>query len=180
MVESEDSIICQKFHLFFVNSVLDINQNIADARAPDSLFCNDAPGNQFKFQKITKEKLKTICFSLSKTAGIGNLNCNTIQDCVHVIGEFLLIVINQSLEEGIFPEIWTESLVIPIPKVRGAASAEEFRLINMLHVLEKVLELVVKEQSVEFLTRNVLLISEKSGYRQGHSCETALNLVLAR
>ena len=90
------------------------------------------------------------------------------------------MVINQSLERGCFMESWKESLIIPIPKVNGAANAEDFRPVNMLHVLEKVLETVVKEQLVQFLNRNELLIREQSGYRQGHSCETALNLVLAR
>ena len=90
------------------------------------------------------------------------------------------MVINQSLERRCFPKSWKESLIIPIPKVNRAANEEDFRPINMLHVLEKVLETVVKEQLVKFLNGSELLIREQSGYRQGHSCETALNLVLAR
>ena len=36
-------------------------------------------------------------------------------------------------------------MIIHIPKVNGAANAEDFRPINMLYVLGKVLETVVKE-----------------------------------
>lgn len=38
-----------------------------------------------KFQTITKEKLRTICVSLTKTVGTRNDNSNAIQDCLHVM-----------------------------------------------------------------------------------------------
>ena len=50
----------------------------------------------------------------------------------------------------------------------------------MLHTLEKILELVVKGQLMNYLNSNNLLIPEQSGYREGHSCESVLNLVLAK
>ena len=114
-------------------------------------------------------RLKEICFSLEKTAGIDNVNARIIQDCFHVIEHPLLNLINKSLETGHVPQVWKESLVIPIPKVAGTVKSEEFRPINMLHTLEKILEIVVKDQLLEYLKINNLLIPEQSGYQEGHS-----------
>lgn len=59
-------------------------------------------------------------------------------------------------------------------------NASEFRPINMLPLYEKVLELTVKEQLLNYLNVNKLLAAEQSGYRKNHSCETALNLVISK
>ena len=103
-----------------------------------------------------------------------------IQDCFYVIGHDLLDLVNESLRTGHVPKIWKESLVVPIPKVNGMDKAEEYRPINMLHTLEKILEIVVKGQVMHYVNSHNLLAPEQSGYREGHSCETALNLVLAK
>jgi hypothetical protein len=70
-------------------------------------------------------------------------------------------------------------VVIPIPKVANTKKCEEFRPINMLSNLEKILEIVVKEQLVQYLDENNILIAQQSGFRASHSCETTLNLVLS-
>ena len=70
--------------------------------------------------------------------------------------------------------------IISIQKDPGTIKAEEFRPIKILHLFEKILELVVKEQLMNHLTTHSLLILEQSGYREGHSCETALNLVFSK
>ena len=79
------------------------------------------------FHPITFAQLKDICFSLKRSAGIDNVNAKVIQDCFHVIGHDLLDLINESLQTGHVPQVWKESLVVPIPKINGTDKAEEFR-----------------------------------------------------
>lgn len=69
--------------------------------------------------------------------------------------------------------------MVPIPKIAGTRNAEEFRPINTLPVDEKILETVVKRQLVSFVEENKLLHEAQSGFRDKHSCETALNLAIA-
>jgi len=78
------------------------------------------------------------------------------------------------LEEGIFPSNWKEAIVVPVPKVRGTKKVEEFRSINRLSIYETILELIVHTHLVEFLEHNKLLEEYKSGFREKHSCKTAL------
>lgn len=66
----------------------------------------------------------------------------------------------------------------PIPKVKNTNKPEELRPINMCHIVDKILQTVVKEQLEDYIDDNHLLYDKQSAYRAEHSCETALNLVL--
>jgi len=87
-------------------------------------------------------------------------------------------IVNRLLQESIVPDKWKEAIVIPIPKIKGTIKINEFRPINKLPVYEKVLEMVVHEQLVKYLESNGLITVCQSGFRSGHSCETALQWVL--
>lgn len=43
---------------------------------------------------------------------------------------------------------------------------------------EKVIEIIAKNQLDEYLDENNIIVSQQSGYRKNHSCETALNRVI--
>lgn len=47
------------------------------------------------------------------------------------------------MQNGVFPESWKKSFVKPIQKIAGTTKAEEFRPVNMLILLEKVLEKII-------------------------------------
>lgn len=49
----------------------------------------------------------------------------------------------------------------------------------MAEMLDKILQNCVKQQLESFVARNDLLTKYQSGFRANHSCETAVNLVVA-
>lgn len=67
---------------------------------------------------------------------------------------------------------------LPIQKKINTKNGEEFRSINKLPSYEKILEIIVKEQLQHYIDENEILIKPQSGFRRGHSCETALNLLI--
>jgi Reverse transcriptase (RNA-dependent DNA polymerase) len=71
------------------------------------------------------------------------------------------------------------AIINPIPKKVNPALPEDYRPINMLPVIEKIIEIAVKNQLVAFIEENDILIHQQSGFRKAHSCETAINLLLA-
>ena len=124
--------------------------------------------------------MKNVVKNLNNSSEINNVNSKILLDCFHTVVHELLNIINYSITRGVFPTSWKESLFVPIQKVSGTVFANEFRPINKLNIFEKVLETVVKEQLVEYINSNHLFIPEQSGYRVGHYCESALNLVLVK
>lgn len=100
-------------------------------------------------------------------------------DAWPVIEETTCHIVNQSLNESI-PEDWKTTTIVPVPKVNRPKNADDYRPVNMLPTLEKLIETVVKNQLMTYIVRNDLLTKFQSAYRERHSCETALNLVLAK
>lgn len=100
-------------------------------------------------------------------------------DAWPIIGTTVCQIVNESLNETI-PDDWKLTTVVPVPKVNRPKKAEDYRPVNMLPTLEKLLETVVKNQLIKYIEDNNLLSRWQSGYRERHSCETALNLVLAK
>lgn len=155
--------IPRKFNEYFVKSVEEISNSIEEVNAPPELECQFSATNMSFFETITLEKLKSVIWSLESKSGSDNISASVLRDAFEVIGQDLLNVINQSLISGVVPDSWKESVVIPIEKVQGTMNASEFRPINMLPLYEKVLELTVKEQLLNYLNVNKLLAAEQSG-----------------
>lgn len=131
------------------------------------------------FNKIEKEQLHIIVRKLENKAGTEEgINVEVMKCVVEVAAEKICQVFNASLEIGIFPNEWKEAAVVPVPKVRGTNKVEEFRPINKLPVYEKVLEIIVQKQLMEYFEKNELFTECQSGFRMKHSCETALQWVL--
>lgn len=132
------------------------------------------------FSKIECENLKRVVQKLENKSGTEEGITVEIMKCVvEVGGDKICFILNKLLEEGIFPSKWKEAIVVPVPKVRGTIKVEEFRPINKLPIYEKILELIVRKQLVDYLESNNLFQECQSGFRSSHSCQTALQWVIS-
>lgn len=170
--------ICNKFNSYFVDSVQEINSSIENV--PDTYNDqNEHLSDQLSvFRQISLDDLRKVVYSIGNSSGVENVNLQVLKDSFEVTGKYLLNIVNKSLEIGKCPQNWKQSVVVPIPKIPGTTKAEEYRPINMLPIYEKVLEVIVKNQLLDYLKSQKILIEEQSGFRQNHSCESALNLLL--
>jgi hypothetical protein len=65
-----------------------------------------------------------------------------------------------------------------ILKIPGTKECEEF-CPNILPAFKKLLKTAVKNQFIQYLEENNILIDEQSRFQSQHSCETLLELILA-
>ena len=87
-------------------------------------------------------------------------------------------MINESMMSGIYPDVLKFTEIVPIQKVKGTTKLNEMRPVNMSHQVDKVMQCWVKEQLEKHINKNKLIDERQSAYRPGHSCESAINLVL--
>lgn len=130
------------------------------------------------FDTVTLSQLKTIVMGLKNKAGVNELNTFVLKELFDVVGYPILNLINMSLTEGVMPDSLKISTVIPIPKINCANKLEDYRGINMLPIVEKLIEIVVHSQILNYMETNNLLFERQSGFRKNHSCETAVQLVV--
>lgn len=114
----------------------------------------------------------------SKGCGITKIPVKRLKLSSEVLGDKYLEVVNNSLNWGTVPEKWKGSVVVPIEKKKNTHTAEEFRPITILPCYEKMLELIVKKQLIQFINVNQVLTPFQAGFPEKHSCKRTKQLII--
>lgn len=174
-----DEMKAEMFNSYFIDSILEIRASIhvsADWSPVDYplITCR-----MTSFSRLSLIQLGKLVSGLDNRCNSSALNNRVLKSIFEVIGHILLDLVNTSLETGQFPKELKVSTIVPIPKVPNSNEAGNFRPINTLPCVEKLLELAVYHQITEYVDRNNLLMVRQSGFRSQHSCETALQLTIS-
>ena len=109
-----------------------------------------------------------------KSTGLDNISPFFLKLSMPYIVEHLTFIYNKCITTNTFPKIWKSAKVIPIPKVKECTEFKHFRPISLLSVLSKPLEKHIHSSLYQYIEKNNLFHSLQSGFREGHSCNTAL------
>ena len=85
----------------------------------------------------------------------------------------LSIIINQTLNTGIFPDTLKVAKVRPLYKKGDDRSFSNYRPISLLPSFSKIFEKVIYQQTYSYFQTHNLLYSSQYGFRSGHSTELA-------
>ena len=187
-IEFEDQIvtsekeIANKFNTFFLLSITDIINDIEIIPDAHTMLIFQEPKNTFnKFENIEMNELnKTIKNLANKNGTEEGITTEILKISQSAIGDRFLNLINTSMKQGIFPTKWKTTTIVPIHKIKKSIKCSDFRPINILPQFEKVIECVVRKQILKFCDENNLIAAEQSGFRENHSCESQLQLVISK
>ena len=131
---------------------------------------------KFVIFNIEKEKvLKYLSnIDISKATGTDGIGPRLLKLAAPHIAEHVTFICNHSINNSVFPNKWKEAKVTPLHKGGPSEEVNNYRPISILPVLSKVLEKHVHDCLSDFLHNFKLLHKTQSGFRAGHSCETAL------
>ena len=131
----------------------------------------------FSLKTVTEKTVyKAMCsLKKKKSAGVDGISQENL-----VLGAKALVVpltriINNSIANGEFPEMWKEALVTPILKKGDPTKKENYRPVSCLSVASKVLEKIVCDQVTHYMEMHKLLPENQHGFRQKRSTMTALS-----
>ena len=114
----------------------------------------------------------------SKATGLDGLSAKFLKISTDIIAEPLTKIFNLSISTGIFPENFKKAKVIPGFKKGEKSDKSNYRPISVLSLLSKIIEKHVAQQLKSYLNMYDLLYERQSGFRSGHSCETALTAII--
>ena len=135
--------------------------------------CNtELPRITIQVEKV-KKKLKAI--NISKSAGPDGLHPRLLQECAEVIAEPLAKLYQVSIDTGVVPAPWKESVVSPIFKKGSRSLAANYRPVSLTAILCKTMEDLIREAIMDHLTRHKLLSNRQFGFVKGRS--TSLQLL---
>lgn len=175
---------CNKFLSFFMEKIENIYKSISlvPCSAVPVIFPPSFPESAFSsFNIVTNDCiLKLVMAMNTTTCTLDPVPTSVLKECLSSISPLILNIVNTSLTTGTVPKALKVAAITPVLKKPGCDKSDlsNYRPISNLPFLAKVLERVVVAQLHSHLSSNKLFEPFQSGFRKGHSTETALVRVM--
>ena len=176
---TDPAIIADEFNKYFVNIGPSLYNEIHSTRSYSD-YLIDKTSHRFKFDPVNEDHISSIINKLKPKSSTGhdNISNKLIKSAKHILIKPLVLIINQSLNRGIFPSQLKLSKVKPLFKKNDKTQFSNYRPISLLPSISKIFEYVIFNQVSSYLNNHNLLTSHQFGFRAGHSTElAALKLV---
>lgn len=149
--------------LFASNSNLDDN---GKEPLPYPLSSVAMPPIKFSTRKVRKA-LQTL--NTNKSKGPDSIPAIVLKTCAPELAPVLNKLFQLSYKHGIFPSLWKQVHVFPIPKKGDKSDPSNYRPIAISSLLSKVMETIITHQLLSYLETNQLLSDHQYGFRQARS-----------
>lgn len=182
-VLNDEYLICESFNSFFLDSLNNILHSIQKHHDNNYVLRNIQPAQNTlnTFNAVDMASLKKSIHNMpNKGSDINGITTKVLKLAFDAVGNRLLDILNVSLRYGVVPKEWKVSTIVPVEKKENTLLCQEFRPINTLPPYEKLLEILVKEQLLNYVEDNDILSIYQAGFRKQNSCETALQTVMVR
>lgn len=159
------------FNDYFLNSIKQLTDNMTVQSNLDILNIN----NMFLLPITPNEVAGYIKDISHKDAkGFDGIPCSLLSHVANFIKIPLANVINLSFNEGVFPSILKQALLVPIHKKNETELISNYRAISLLSPFSKLYELAYAHQLKNFLNKHNILKENQFGFREKHSTQDAV------
>lgn len=129
----------------------------------------------FSFSMTSVSEVNDILHGIKTNAsGVDGINANMLRYCSPFIDQFIVNIINSSIEKKYFPFLWKVAIGQPLPKKKVCKEYGDLRIISILPVLSKIFERIMYNQTLKYFNENKLIPDNQNGFRKGFSTATAL------
>ena len=130
----------------------------------------------FEVKFISPLEVKNMIDKLDSSKSIGNdgIAPKILKMCKDFISQPIASIINSCISMSIFPSEFKKACVTPLFKGGDKNDPNNYRPISILPTLSKVFERHIANQLKHYLKHTNILFSNQSGFREDHSCQTAL------
>ena len=169
------------YFLNISNTILshEAKANVQNYTCPDVLinFCKNR--NHSKPFSIPIMTIQDVCnlvknMKNSKPLGPDEIPTYLLKLSLPYIVNALTCAYNLCIEQNTFPSFLNEAKVIQFPKSKDTSDPKNLRPISLLPILTKPLEKHIYNHMYCYMEQNNLFHKNQSGFRQNHSCHTAL------
>ncbi len=173
------TLTADDFATFFTNKTKTISDQFLTPQTNNNFITTNTQ-SLTSFSPLSETEVsKLILSNHPTTCPLDPIPTHLLQAISSSVIPALTHIINTSLHTGTFPTAFKQARVSPLLKkpALNPALLENYRPVSLLPFIAKSLERVVFNQLSLFLAQNNILDNNQSGFRSGHSTETALLLV---
>ena len=164
----------------FVKKVADLRSRTLPSG--DEVITPLGPVNKpLEFRRVSEKEVMNMITKMKSTDSKDNqgLSQTDMKKIARAIIVPLTKVVNVSLLNGIFPEVWKTARVVPAAKPgKSPANAASYRPLSMLVPFGKLIENAAKIQMQEYAVKTGAIPHSQHGYQAGRSTDTALAVAM--
>ena len=136
--------------------------------------------NSLVLRQTTEKEIETLISQLpnKSSSGHDHISNKLLKGIGEAISYPLMIIFNQSITQGIFPDIMKLADVIPLYKGKDRDEVINYRPISLLMTLSKILEKIIYKRIYIYLDKNNILYDSQYGFRNKCSCEQVITELL--
>lgn len=164
----------EKFSDYFCKVAENITKGIIHFGAPSN--CSSSYSSSMFLAPFTLSEMSEAIYSLKKSHCMDyfDLNLEIILSVSDYLQDPLLLLFNNCVAHGIFPDCFKVSKIIPIFKKGDKQSVENYRPISIIPVVAKIFEKLVKKRLIDYLESYKIINSNQYGFRKNKSTIDAL------
>ena len=161
---------------FFVNIGSPVESKIPKSKQHFVSYLGESNNKSIFLQPCSYTEILHIINEMksSKASGPNSIATNLLMEFSHFLVFPLVVLINMSFEEGVFPSLNKEADVCPNFKKFDRNKCENYRPISLLSNISKIFECVMHTHLENFLNLSEILYRFQFGFRKGFSTNHAL------
>ena len=87
----------------------------------------------------------------------------------HIVVPYLLKLFNCIFSAGVFPELWSKAVIIPIYKKGNPNDADNYRGISLTSVFSKIFTGILNKRLTAWTDTQEIITDEQAVFRKGYS-----------
>ena len=112
--------------------------------------------------------------NIAKATGLDGIGPRILKTANDILVPSISALINKSIKTATFPDKLKMAKIYPIHKGGTKCDPANYRPISILPTVSKIFEKHINKHLMAFLNKYKLIHANQYGFRQKHSCQTAL------
>ena len=136
----------------------------------DSIVDDDQLGAEFNMPISEEEVLLAINkLKSGKAPGPDKIIGELLRHCNNIILPFFVKFFNEIFDKGIYPDNWTESIILPLYKKGDANNPGNYRGISLSDASSKIYGTIINRRLQKWVKDNNLTNEYQAGFKEGYS-----------
>lgn len=165
---SNHKLVANDFNSYFINVAENLRKDLRDKSNQFQDYLKNAYERRFFLKETGPQEVFKILRqpNAKKATAVYRISSKFIKTAANVLKNYLTILINHSINQGILPDKLKTGLTHPIHKGDSKSVRSNYRLISILPLFSKVFEKYMYIRLFDFVEINDLLYKKQFGFQR--------------